>query len=125
MVLCYISPYIFKNVEFDCNRNIYYSFPYCMILVLSGCIASFLIFKSFRRVPKWLTFIGQNTLILYLWAGHAMLAFAVLNKIGVTLPDHQIWVSLVQTIWCTFACMVIAATVNKRCPLIVGKQKSK
>ena len=123
MVLCFTSTYLFDNVQFDCNRNQYYSIPYCMTLISLGCLSCFLIGKKIVKYPKWLTFIGQNTLILYLWAGHVMLAFVALRKVDVIFPDQIIWVSLIQTIGCIIACMFAAFIVNKYFPLVVGKRK--
>lgn len=123
IVLCFTSTYLFENVQFDCNLNQYYSVPYCMTLITLGCLSCFLIGKSIVRYPKWVTFIGQNTLILYLWAGHAMFAFVVLGKVGIVLPDQNIWVSLIQTVWCSLVCMIAALIVNRYIPVIVGKKR--
>ena len=125
VVLCFTSTYLFDNVQFDCNMNQYYSIPYCMGLITLGCLSCFLIGKQIVIFPKWVTYIGQNTLVLYLWAGHAMLAFVLLKKNGVSFPDNNIWVSIFQTVWCTVACMLAAFYINKYIPVIVGKRNNR
>lgn len=120
--LCFASQYLFTNTKFDCNLNYYYNIAYCALLIIMGCVSCFLLARKIPNYPKWLTFIGQNTFILYLWAGHALTFFVVLDKLGVELPQENISYSLVQTIWATVVCMGVAMVVNRYLPFIVGKK---
>lgn len=120
--LCFASQYLFTNTKFDCNLNLYYNTAYCALLITIGCISCFMFAKRITKYPKWLIFIGQNTFILYLWAGHALTFFVVLDKLGVELPQENISYSLVQTIWATVVCMGVAMVVNRYLPFIVGKK---
>lgn len=120
--LCFASQYLFTNTKFDCNLNLYYNTAYCALLITIGCISCFMFAKRITKYPKWLIFIGQNTFILYLWAGHALTFFVVLVKLGVELPQENILYSLIQTIWATAVCMGVAMAVNRYLPFIVGKK---
>ena len=123
IILCYLSQYLFANIDFDCHLNQYYNVSYCSLLIITGCVSCFLISKKIRRFPSFLIYIGQNTLLLYLWFGYTLIFFTILSKVGVTLPKENIFTSLIQTIWGTCVCMLVAPIVNKYVPIIVGKRK--
>ena len=121
VMLCFLSQYLFDDITFDCNLNQYYNIGYCLLLILVGCLSCFLIAKKIENYPKWLIYVGQNTIILYLWAGYVLLLFVLFAKIGLFFPNDSILVNVIQTIWATIACMVAAYIVNKNVPFILGK----
>lgn len=121
--LCYSSQLLFSDISFDCHLNKYYSIPYCGMLIIIGCTTCFMLAKRINKFPQWLIFIGQNTLIIYLWAGYAMLLFVILGKIGVLLPEKSVLFAFVQTVWACLVCMGVAWMVNRYMPFIVGKCK--
>lgn len=125
VVLCFVSQFIFSNIMFDCNQNLYYNISFCTLLIVMGCMSCFMLAKRITKIPRWVIFIGQNTFILYLWCGFSMLLFAVLGKLGLELPQENLLYSLVQTIWATVACMFAAFVVNRYAPFIVGRKKRK
>lgn len=112
ILLCFLSPYIFDNLDFDSNLNQYYNIPYCYLLIITGCVSLFFLAKKCLRMPRWLVYIGQNTFVLYLWAGHAMLLFVALSKNGVNLPQNSLIITLVYTTWAIAFCMLSAYFIN-------------
>ena len=120
LFLCFISQFIFDNISFDCNQNKYYNLPYCMMLIVLGCSSCFWIAKRCRRFPSWITLIGQNTFVLYLWAGYSLLLFVLFSKIGIYVPRESLLVSILQTIWATVSCIGISIFINKYFPFIIG-----
>lgn len=123
LTLCYISQYIFEDITFDCNLNQYYHIGYCLLLIFLGCLSCFMLVKKIETFPKWLTYIGQNTIILYLWAGLALLLFVILNKLGINMPEESLLINVIQTVWATIVCMGAAYIVNRYLPFILGKSR--
>lgn len=124
-VLCYSSKFLFNETGFDCHLNRYYNIPYCGMLIVLGCTTCFMLAKRSNRFPQWLIFIGQNTLVIYLWAGQALLLFLVLSRIGIILPEQSVLFAFVQTVWACLVCMGAALLINRYCPVIVGKKINK
>ena len=120
--LCYVAKFLFNSTEFNCHRNVYYCLPYCWLLILIGCVSLFILAKKITSFPRWLSYIGQNTMIIYLWAGHAMLLFVALRKIGVVIPEGSILMASIETLWACFACLCAASVINRYAPIIVGKK---
>ena len=120
--LCFISKCLFDDyLYFDCHLNHYYNIPYCLLLIVVGVIVCFSVVKKITKFPRWLVFLGQNTLIVYLWAGHTILFFVVLHKLGVVIPDKSLFFSTLHTIWACGVCMGASYIVNRHVPFIVGK----
>lgn len=122
-VLCYISKYLFDSNKFDCNRNLYYNIPYCLMLIILGCTSLFLLVKKITKFPFFLIYIGKNTFILYLWAGYSLLFFVILSKWGIVLPEKNLLYSILQTIWAVTTCMLAAYLLNRFLPFVMGKRK--
>lgn len=122
VVLCYTSQYIFEDITFDCNLNQYYHIGYCLLLIFMGCFSCIMLANKIHSFPKWLVYIGQNTFILYLWAGYALTVFVVLNKLGFVIPNESLFVSVIQTIWASVTCMCAAYIVNMYFPIILGRR---
>ena len=122
IALCYSARFFFDETGFDCHHNRYYNVPYCWLLIALGCTSCFLLAKQIWRFPRWLVFVGQNTLVLYLWAGHAMLLFVALSKLGIFLPERSILVAFLQTVYECVACMCAAYIINRYIPVILGKK---
>lgn len=125
IILCFVSQYYFESCQFDCHLNLYYNVGYCSLLIITGCMACFIIAKKIKHYPKWLIYVGQNTFILYLWAGASLVFFTALEKIGVVMPTMNLLFSMVQTLWATTTCMSAAWFVNRYIPFVVGKYNKK
>lgn len=106
----------------DVHLNRYYNIPYCMLMIMIGCIALFFLFKVMNFRPQWLVYIGQNTLPIYLLHGF------VIRNLFVLIMDYFNIIELnpillggVKTATACVLCCVFAGIANKYCPKLVGK----
>ena len=79
-----LSCWCFPGEYIDVHKNIYFNIPLCAIIIISGCISFFIVFKQKNINYRWLVYIGQNTLIIYIVHG---LGINLFNKI---IP-HTFW----------------------------------
>lgn len=123
--LCILSMFIFPGQCMDVHNNDYYNIPFCLVLIFVGIFAVMSIAKKikFNKYFGVLTFIGQNTLLYYIWGGYIA---AVLNKalqfVGVTKPFSPI-LALGHTALQCIICGIAALLLNWLLPEIVGKRR--
>lgn len=117
--LCIVSMYVFPGKILDVHLNRYYNIPFCFLLISIGCLSLFSIFSRGEVRLPLLSFIGQNTLILYIWHGYAFLVFGTI--IGWDYPNSW-WLALLRLIWACVFCGLFAVLFNKYLPAFVGKK---
>lgn len=126
IVLCYLSQFIFESQYFDIHLNHYYNYFYCYMLIILGCFALISLASRIKKHPKSLVFIGQNTLIIYMWVGYFISFFSLfLRKINIFAVKNTIIFSLFFTISGIFLCCMVASLVNKYLPWMVGRKRIK
>ena len=126
VLLGFIVLFCFPNQWIDVHLNNYFNIPICAIMIGVGCMSLFILFKSANICPKWLVYIGQNTLIIYMIHGRL---FGVFNRgfeflnINTLMPLQLI--ALFKTLFVCIICCAIAYFVNRYLPEIVGKGRIK
>ena len=120
--LCWLSMVLFQGKVIDVHLGIYYNFPYCLFLIYLGCFILFTAGAKSCFFFKPLSFIGQNTLVLYIWHG---IAVTILVKgflfFGIAIPSNW-WTALIKVIWACALCGVCAVLLNRYLPIVVGKK---
>lgn len=123
ITLCIISMYIFPKQSLDVHVSSYYNIPLCLVLILLGLAALFLIAPKVKLYPKSVVYIGQNTLLIYMWApfvGFIMELF--LKEIKIDIP-HSIISGIIMATIEVLVCSVLSIFINKYLPFMVGKTK--
>lgn len=120
--LCFLSNIIFPGQMLDVHLNRYYNLPYCLLLVYLGL---FILFTAGSKSDfrSWImSFIGQNTLVLYIWH---ILAFHLLihgvSFLGWQMPYNG-WTAIIKVVWACLICGVCAVILNRYLPFAVGKK---
>ena len=125
IVLCGLSLKLFPGQTIDVHLNHYYSIPYCLLLIILGCFMLFVAARKSNFSSSFMSFIGQNTLVLYMWHGMMiMILVKLLSTFGWILPDNR-WTALIKLIWAVVACGACALILNKAIPFAVGKTKNR
>lgn len=116
---------LFPGQGMDVQHSVYYSIPLCALQIVLGSVALFALAPKLKRYPKALTFVGQNTLVFYIYHtwGRTVLEVA-LQVLGVTLPDTW-YVGLAMAIVACVGCGIGAALLNWLLPEAVGKKRMK
>lgn len=109
----------------DVQHSVYYSVPLCALQILLGSVALFALAPRLKRYPKALTFVGQNTLVFYIYHTWVRTVFDVaLQLLGMKLPNNW-YVGLAMTLVACVGCGVAAAVLNWLLPELVGKKRMK
>ncbi len=120
--LCGLSMVFFPGQTLDVHLSHYYNIPYCLFLIFLGCFLLFIVGAKSNFYTWAMSFIGQNTLVLYIW--HSI-AIAVLVKglffVGWEMPSNW-WTALIKVIWACLLCGVCAVLLNRYLPFAVGKK---
>ncbi len=109
----------------DVHLNKYYNWPFCFIMMLYGCFTMFIFANKLVRIPRILSFIGQNTLVYYLLHSYNIQASVrILSVIKIDIPDSLIG-ACIKTIIACIACAIEAMLINRFLPEIVGKKRKR
>ena len=124
-VLIVISRLLYPGKTIDVHNNSYYNLLLCGMLVFFSLLVLFSVAPNIKKCPKWLVFVGQNTLIFYI--GHYT-ARTLLDKIliimRISLPKGLIGYMITMIFICV-AMSVTAIILNRWFPFFVGKKHIK
>lgn len=123
VALCFTGTIIYPNQSIDVHLNRYFNLSFCFTLIVLGVTSCFTLFSRFNISSNLFTYIGQNTLILYIFHGWVIaLSWMVLNKLGIEV--HNVWIKgIISTIFAIIGCGILSYFINKHCPFIVGKKR--
>ena len=122
--LCFLSNIIFPGQILDVHLNKYYNLPYCLILIYLGL---FILFTAGAKSDfrSWImSFIGQNTLVLYIW--HILVFHMLIHGasfLGWQMPFNG-WTAIIKVVWACLICGLGAVILNRYLPFAVGKNKN-
>lgn len=98
----------YPGQSLDIHVGCYYNLIMCILMIYIGCFTAFAAASKIKYYPKWLCYIGQNTLVIYIYHGYVLEIFKrIFNRLNV---DFQNW---------AFAILITITTVAVCC-LIVG-----
>ena len=122
--LCIGSLFLYPRQALDVHYSRYYNIPYCLMLIALGLFVLFAIAPRVKKYPKFLVFVGRNTLVFYIWSSYVAAAFKLcLSWGGMTLPVHWL-AAVVYSVVCCIGCGICAWILNKAVPELVGKRES-
>lgn len=121
--LSFLSMFLFPGESIDVHLNQYYNLPYCLLLIFLSCFLLFTIASKSGFNSPVMSFIGQNTLVLYIWHPYLiMVLIKVLSLIGLDIP-YNWWTALVKVAWSCVLGGACAILLNRFLPVAVGKTK--
>lgn len=125
VVLVAVYSNCIKGEIFDVHTAYYPYFPYPILEIVIGIVVAFSVAIKIRKIPKFLTFIGRNTLVFYTINGYVSLILnGVLNKVNIVNEDGIIFKSMFIVLIC-IGCSIGAFCINRFAPWIVGKKKTR
>lgn len=123
IALCLLSMKLYPNTYLDVHLNSYYNIPFCLFLIYLGC---FVLFTAARKADFHsitMSFIGQNTLILYIMhVFFIVILIQIASIMGWEMPRNW-WTALIKVVWACVSCGALAVMLNKYLPEIVGKKR--
>lgn len=110
-------------IPMDVHRNYFYFAPMCTILIILGTFSIFGVSQFCSRFNKLLLFIGQNTIVFYVFHYDTLLPFnLIMQKLDLRVQSSWGY-ALAQLAWSIICCSLIAILFNKYMPQMVGKRK--
>lgn len=124
IALCLIGDNFISDRVIDVHLNNYNNIPYSMLLIFLSCILLFISASKANISSNIMSFIGQNTLVLYIWHGLFIVIFVhVLSiTVGYSLPKNW-WTAIIMTVYACLSCGACAIVLNSFFPFLVGKKK--
>ena len=117
--------YFYPQEFYDLHWNRYYFLPLSISIVVLGILLAFFAFSNFRKIPKWLVYVGQNTLLIYMLHGWGRRLFKVIFYNSSIMPDIPfLFIATIETIFTCCVCCSISFVANKFAPEIVGRKRS-
>lgn len=121
MALILLTLHFYPGESLDVHTNTYYNYPICMIMIIIGCTMMTMLFNYINDFPKVLVFIGQNTLVYYIWSSYSSLFFVkILSFLGLGLDNIGISIIVLVLMCCSLG--ICAMIVNRFFPFAVGKR---
>lgn len=115
---------VWPGQSLDVHMNRYFNIPFCAFEIVIGCTTLFVLFKKLNLSPKWLVYIGQNTLLIYILHSFGMSIFSKLSSYALQLQCLPIHVyGLLNASFAIGICCGLAVFVNKFIPVVVGKKR--
>ena len=110
--LCFCALLLFNDFTIEVHLNQYPVLPYSLLLILLGCLVLFTAACKADFRTAITSFIGQNTLVIYLWSGAAVALLAgALARLGWNVPDNA-WMGLIYTVWACGICGCCSVVFN-------------
>lgn len=123
--LCLIGRFCFPGRYIDVHNNKYFNIPLCMLQVYISCFVLFVTFNKSNFNSWIMSFLGQNTLVIYCWHYTAIVFLTLgLSFLGWSLPVNW-WTAMIKLFWACILCSIAAIFLNRYLPWIVGKNITK
>lgn len=132
LVLCatyiamgFVNLAVWPGRALNVHSGNYFNIPFCFAIMILGCFTAFLCALKLDRAPRFMRFIGQNTLVYYLLHQLTIGAFkAALSMAGIVLGKSIANAALLTMIGCA-GCWIEALILNRFFPEAVGKKRHK
>lgn len=125
VTMCLLSNYIYPKESLDVHESYYYDLVVCLFTIIVGVTSLFVLFPKITTHSRMLVFIGQNTFVIYMWAGFVWTIFvSLLHLVGYEYPFNLLG-DLIKSCIIIACCCMAAAVLNKYVPVIVGNTKKK
>lgn len=120
-ILGLLDMLLWQGQALDVHKNSYFNIPLCAIMIILGCISLFTLFRMLDIKNYLLVYIGQNTLLIYIFHGFCIHLFDRVFKsyIIIPLPIY----GFIQAVFAISICCVLAFCINRYIPELVGKKR--
>ena len=115
--------FVWPGQSLDVHLNRYCNIPVCACMIILGCTSLFVGFNKGGLAPRWLVYVGQNTLLIYMLGG---LGFGIYNRLVAlcSLPTLPLPVyGILKATFSIISCCLLAWFANRYIPEIVGKKR--
>ena len=120
IALACVSHALYPGKSIDVHLNRYYSLPICLAMVVVGNAALFTAFGGhLKRIPRAVSWFGQNTLVIYMVHNYTVRLPAHLLKFA-GLPINPPLALAAMLPVCAFY-MLVAAGINRFAPVLAGR----
>lgn len=117
LILLFICFYFYPDKNIDVHLNKYYNIPVNLLMIFTGCFTILMTARNFNISFKWLSFIGQNTLVFYIWHWYSILVSKAL--INYFIPNQApVLLCFISSILILSFCSII---INRYFPYLAGK----
>ncbi|MBR5429913.1 MAG: acyltransferase [Firmicutes bacterium] len=118
--LAAVSAVYFPGRAMDVHLNTYYSYPICGAMVFLSLLILFTAAQRLPRFPRWLVFVGQNTLVFYILHYYARSVYARgLRLIGLG-GTGLLW-QAAEFVFVCAAMTAVALIISRWFPFVAGK----
>lgn len=125
LIGCVLTIILYPNQCLDVHKCFYYDLKICLPLIIVGNIALVTAASKCNHMPKWITFIGRNSLVIYMLQGYGFIVISSLIKI--LMIDVA---SMNQPLWAFGKMVIIVAVtsllsfiINRFTPIVTGGRK--
>lgn len=122
-----VSLIVWPSSYIDVHNNYYYNYPVCITMIVLGCVTIFAAARKLGegegfRIPRLVSFLGQNTIIYYLLHSKniAILVF-ILSSLSLD-PPEPVLVCL-KVVFAYVLCGLEAMIILRVCPRIMGRKR--
>ena len=120
--LIVFSYFMFPGQSIDVHNNSYYNIIICFALIAISCCMAFIIANRLKNIPRFISFLGQNTLLLYIWSPYVILSCHKMESMAGIENVSSFPVAIITSIITCAICCVVSIAVNRYVPFIVGKK---
>lgn len=122
-VLSCVSIHFFPGKDLDIHMCDYYCIPLNIVMVVSGVIGLFMVAQKAKLSFSPLAFIGQNTLLIYMWNALPVSVFLKLTTaIGIS-TEVNLLSAIIRTAISIMCCGFISVIIGRYLPGVVGKKR--
>lgn len=127
-LLTYIGLGCFISIRFpedtlDVHLNQYPHAALWFIMIFIGCFMLFALFSHIHKAPKWITFLGQNTLLCYAMHPYSFWIFSkFMHVLGISVTQTWGW-AILNSFWAMASCAMLSLAANWVVPELVGKRR--
>lgn len=125
VILIVVTMTVCGGKSMDVHTSRYYSYWVCPLLIFTGMLFLYLAADRVKRFPRWIIFVGRNTLVFYICHYYVRMLWKIgMKMIGITPGKSFVWYLMQFVVVC--AAMSIASLIlNRWFPWAVGKRKKK
>lgn len=115
LIGCVLTLVLYPGQCLDVHKCFYYDLKICLPLIIAGNIALVAVASKCNLMLKWITFIGRNSLVIYMLQGYGFIVITSLVKI----LEIEV-ASMNQPLW-AFGKMVIVVAVTSLLSVVINR----
>jgi fucose 4-O-acetylase-like acetyltransferase len=123
LLLCMLSEFLFPGKSIDVHLNFYYNIPFCFAIIYLGLFLLFISAQKMNFHVNFMSTIGQNTLVIYIWSGYTFGLFGKILDLAHIGIDNLYCLALLKTTFACIVCCALSLFLNRFCPFLIGKKR--